>query len=139
MISTILLLPHAATRERLLAPGAPVYDDVCRAYGWTIPGGWTTGEDVEHYDAPPLSRTLDVDGDCHLVLARDGAVVPEGVDRLARVSGEPRTDIEDDTTDILEARTDGMMRRRAISYLVRHVASLGELVLLDAAGEVPDV
>lgn len=122
MIATILLLPHAETRERLLAPGAPVYDDLCRAFGWTIPGGWTTGEDVEMHDAPPLATTLDVDGDCHIVLARSGAVVLEGVDRLARVLGVSPEAVED--------RVQAMFSGARLGSL----AAGGTVVLLDADG-----
>ncbi len=77
-VRTILLLPHESTRAALLAPGAPMYDAGLRRFGWAIPGGWSSGDGVDQV----------LDADCHIVLARDGAEVYEGTDRLRRVLAE---------------------------------------------------
>ena len=90
MISTILLLPHAETRERLLAPGAPVaYRDAMFWYfGWGVIGcNGTPGVSWPDIGDVPLFA----DDQDHLVLARSGAVVPEGVDRLRRVIGAEKS------------------------------------------------
>lgn len=129
MISTILLLPHADTRERLLAPGSIgairspstgqvwfgplVADDDGRPCVWI--GA------LHVLNAPALGG--------YLVLARDGAVVPEGVDRLCRVMQWDR--------GVMETRLGGLLagERGSISW-----RTPGTIVLLDADGkEVSDV
>lgn len=80
MISTILLRPHAGARERLLAPGAPVWvTGARREVGWTVTNRPTVAfESGTYYDLSDYHTP-------HLVLARDGAEVYEGTDRLRRV------------------------------------------------------
>lgn len=121
-VTTILLLPHPEHRERLLAPGAPIC--VRRAPGYDF--GWITRTDMTvGYEDGAYYPLRDYQT-AHLVLARDGAVVPEGVDRLARVTGWNPSDVESCVTILL---TSG--RRCA-----RWAEPPGSLVLLDERGEV---
>lgn len=124
-IRTILLLPHADARERLLAPGAPVWDSMMGRFGWTV--------DDRHVCMPTadgdLSAEWDVDDCVHLVLARDGAVVPEGADRLARIRSFGRDETEAAFRDALKGYPG------SITAIRRWFGVLGTLVLLDADGK----
>lgn len=134
MISTILLLPHADTRERLLAPGVPVYIKMLRRFGWSVPDGWVDEA------GPPRVRGLFDDWGCHLVLARSGARAYEGIDRVTRVADLPRADVEVSVADAIGAPGVGAVLRQALSQLSLTVKGLGTLVLLDADNnEVSDV
>ena len=144
-IATILLLPHAEHRERLLAPGAPVYDKVLRVWGWAVPTpsgspapyGWIDN------DADTLGlRRFPPDSDTCLVLARESAEVYEGIDRAGRVLWEQRiraATLELEVRIVL-GREPGLDVEIALERLRQIVAPLGTLVLLDADGkDVSDV
>lgn len=128
MIRHILLLPHRDTRAALLAPGAPVCcwvrDGKVCVYGWVGPktrvaweDGWDDGEDISAFG---------LIGGCCLVLARDGAVVPEGVDRAHRVTGRR---LGPSVVHVL-ADSHGAW----IAALRAEVAPFGTPVLLDESG-----
>ena len=121
-VHTILLLPHLHTREALLAPGAPVCDPTFLGFGWVVwPGlaSWT-------HNGAGCS-----DSRQHLVLARDGKAVLEGVDRLARVHDVlSHQGAEKLVNDILSG--DPSEPETAREFL----SSLGLLVLLNEQGWV---
>lgn len=128
MIFTILLLPHAGTRERLLAQYAPS--------AYRLPekpeAGWVFGTVVAgglHYADDDGWETDPTNGwsEHALVLARSGAVVPEGSDRLFRVA-----DVSVPFDDALLAVING--GAWDVSNLVAVLAPLGTLLLLDADG-----
>ncbi len=128
MISTILLLPHAETRERLLAPGAPVaVRGYClRDYGWAL--GATVRQSVYHSPEYGVCESAK-DDKVYLVLARSGAVVPEGADRLARATGL--------SAAVIERALFLLWARGPVDDVVaRTIAPLGTLLLLDAEGNV---
>jgi len=128
LISTILLLPHAETRERLLAPGAPVYDKVTQDDGWTVPGGYVQGS------ARTSGYVYPLDADTCLVLARSGAVVPEGVDRLCRVEREAQPANGWWATHDLEDALRNIMAGTAPNPVPPEAFPLGTLLLLDSEG-----
>ncbi len=143
MIAHILLLPHESTRAALLAPGAPVW--IPAGLGEDAEFGWSVGRDVpqsdgvgegaEHLECVPVAWASVGVGHAdpamlHLVLARDGAVVPEGSDRLARVS--PATG---PMADRLIRRLLGESVWGVRTDYAMHLLSLaGTLLLLDADG-----
>lgn len=140
-IKTILLLPHAGHRDRVLAPHAPS----CRrvAPGSLLSWGTLVGEpgDVRHHVAH--AGSCPVDQCVHLPLARDGAEVCEGTDRAGRVLGvlviglEVRVRAASMAFEIalLLGLKPGMERATALDRLRSIVAPLGTLVLLDADGK----
>ena len=135
MISTILLLPHAETRERLLAPGAPVaYRDAMFWYfGWGVIGcNGTPGVSWPDIGDVPLFA----DDQDHLVLARSGAVVPEGVDRLCRVEREAQPANGWWATHDLEDALRNIMAGTAPNPVPPEAFPLGTLLLLDSEGNV---
>jgi hypothetical protein len=119
MIAHILLLPHEPTRAALLAPGAPVYDAGLRRFGWGVHDERLCYDDDSDDGA--------VDAYSCLVLARDGAVVPEGVDRIARVTGL--------SAAVIERALFLLWARGPLDDVVaRTIAAVGTLLLLDAEG-----
>lgn len=145
MISTILLRPHADTRERLLAPHAPVWIpaepeiDEPAEFGTTVDRATPGIDDDENGDDelgerikvswPSLGVCDSVASALYLVLARDGAVVPEGVDRLARIRSFDR----DETETAFRAALAGTPG--SINALRRWFGVLGTLLLLlDSSG-----
>lgn len=137
MISTILLRPHDPG-ERLLSPGAPVA--YCTGKFWHY--GWTAfcavGRVVIYESAIDGDLPLVSDGTC-LVLARDGAVVPEGEDRLKRMMGRPSS-IDFVLWVMLARNSEQKSWTMAVERLRQFVAPFGTLLLLDANGaEVSDV
>ncbi len=82
----IVLIPHAALRDQLLAPhvpGAyrlPEKPEAGWVLGTIVAGGMHYAEDDGWITDPAAGWSEHA-----LVLARDGAVVPEGVDRLCHV------------------------------------------------------
>lgn len=134
MIAHILLLPHAEHRERLLAPGAPVWSPP-RDFGWTLFAPDEDGDARSYWYG--VADTAWTSGDeTHIVLARDGAIVPEGVDRLVRAERAARPsggwwygpDLEDALRQIMEGKASGADAAAAFP--------LGTLLLLDADGRI---
>lgn len=143
---TILLLPHPEHRERLLAPGAPVrvtsaphnHASATGDEGWVFATedgrlwvGWTEGywaDDVTVIDPDEYGLAL--------VLARDGAVVPEGVDRLSRVSGWAREPIEAKIRTLLGCPLEGEPALARTFDSNDGIDEQGSFVLLDERGEV---
>ena len=140
MIATILLLPHAETRERLLAPGVLMAEPAdrvwltswsCRKWGETV----ALGEDGVLRPVPEKA---------HLVLARSGAEVYEGTDRAGRVSGALVHGVEARVraaslsfeVAVLLGHEPSMNRTVAMERLRSIVTPLGDLLLLDEKGEV---
>lgn len=135
-VRTILLIPDDA-REGLLDPGAPICCWTPKVFAF----GWACGSGQCHWDDEPGVLTPDLDGVgitqplcIHLVLARAGAVVPEGVDRLCRVERstpdcpfwEPFR-LEGALTALLSGEHPPLVAARALF-------PLGTLVLLDENG-----
>lgn len=141
MIATILLLPNADTRERLMAPGAPICCCAPKVFAF----GWACGSGQCHWDDEPGVLTPDLDDVgitqplcVHLVLARDGAVVPEGVDRLCRVERSTPDCPFWDPFRLEEALTALLSGEHPPLAAVRALFPLGTLLLLDSSGsEVP--
>lgn len=151
MIATILLLPNADTRERLLAPGAPVWvgaDPLDPSPDAEF--GWAVGRDVpqsdglgesDHMDCVPVAWASIGVGHAdptrlHLVLARDGAIVPEGVDRLCHVDPGYRPWDPSALTNYLRALLSGekTYRHGDRGQCGTLFGDLGTLILLDSSG-----
>ena len=145
MIAHILLLPHESTRSALLAPGAPVWIaeelDEPAEFGWTVDPDTRPNDDTDDPDEsdtrprtlvawPSVGVTGAVSSSLHLVLARDGAVVPEGVDRLCRV--EWAAGIPAWTPGQLESALKAILSEPTV--VAQGAFPLGTLVLLDAEG-----
>ena len=125
-VVTILLLPHDAHRTALLAPGVLLRSQN-RRYGWvaTVQGTpWLVFDDGEA-GRRPGGRERD-----HLVLARDRAVVLEGVDRLGRHMYDVHVQACVEALLGVEQVHGYVDRNEALEVLGR----LGTIVLIDAEG-----
>lgn len=150
MIAHILLLPHESTRAALLAPGAPVWIDADSGepaeFGWVVDPTTPAFDDdvpdvVDGYGQrikaswPSLGVGSSAVSMLHLVLARDGDVVPEGVDRLVRAERAacPESgwwfgpDLEDALRQIMAGTAPVPVPAAAFP--------LGTIVLLDGSGK----
>lgn len=119
MIRHILLLPHESTRAVLLAPGAPVAADLGGwTFGWTVPENRVIQDDGDVGDADSVRRPR------HLVLARDGAEVYEGTNRLRRVLAE-HVGAPTDTGGVVfhGAHGDGLRERRWTTWALHDWSS----------------
>lgn len=129
-IAHILLLPHESTRAALLAPGAPV---CCRSPAWVFAFGWSCGGGFAHWEDDG-DTTLESAGDwpdCHLVLARDGAVVLEGSDRFARTRDWNAGEVEGAIRLALRLAINSAVHLNALR---KYTSAVGTLVLIDADG-----
>lgn len=129
-IQTILLLPHAGLRDRVLAPHAPS----CRrvAPGRTLSWGTLVGEpgDVRHH---AHAGSCPVDDHVYLPLFHDGTVVSSGVMRAWFEADNVLYDEQNGLSDALYGSVDDLIA--AVSSWRRDGCLLGTLLLLDADGK----
>lgn len=148
-VRTILLLPDAGTRVEILAPHAPVWIgaepiiDEPAEFGTTVDPATPVVDDYDDSDdSDPRDRikvswpSLGVCGSVvaalYLVLARDGAVVPEGVMRAWYEADDVGYDESNGLSDALYGGIDVLVS--AVSSWRRRGLPLGTLVLLDENG-----